>query len=485
MNALPLPGRTSAFVIALAGVITALNVAKGLVDPDGFWHLATGRLIAESGVPTTDPFTFTWGGRPWTAHEWLSELLMFRLDEWLGRPGLTLVWALFPAATFGVMVVALRRAGLRLAAVAPAVLLCALVLTTYVTLRPQAISWFLLACLVWFLMEMRAARAPWLLALGPAFVLWANLHGLYVVGLGVLAVYAAFTLAGRTPLSPRRWWSLAALAIAFAGTVLTPAGLAGLVYPLRYLEPGDWGLGYIHEWNSPNFHEPAHLLLLGLVAAVGLGGFRGVPGWLALLAVVSIPASLLAMRSAPLAAVVALPALAFSLDAHLGGLPAGRARASSAAFRLIDLAVAVVIAVVAVLTLIPRDLEASIGAEVERRFPVQSVDWLEANDPDAQVFADYAWGGYVASRLHDSGGANFIDGRNDMFDQAILEDFSAIRFAEEGWQQKLEDYGATAILLEPAAPLTRVATEQDGWCEVLRTEREVLFVRGNCPAATP
>jgi hypothetical protein len=44
------------------------------------------------------------------------------------------------------MTVALRRAGLRLAAVAPTVLLCALVLTTYVTLRPQAISWFLLAC---------------------------------------------------------------------------------------------------------------------------------------------------------------------------------------------------------------------------------------------------------------------------------------------------------------------------------------------------
>jgi hypothetical protein len=335
-------------------------------------------------------------------------------------------------------------------------------------------------------MEMRPPRAPWVLVLGPVFVLWANLHGLYVVGLGVLAVYVAFTFIGRTPMAPRRWWALAALALAFAGTVLTPAGLAGLVYPLRYLEPGDWGLGYIHEWNSPNFHEPAHLLLLGLIGAVGLGGFRGVPAWLAVLAVVSIPASLLAMRSAPVAAVLALPALAFSLDAHLGDLAERRARRadparSSAAFRLIDLAVAVTIAAVALLTFVPRDLGASIQAETERRFPVQSVDWLEANDPDAQVFADYAWGGYVASRLHGSGGANFIDGRNDMFDQAILEDFSAIRFAEEGWQRKLDDYGATAILLAPAAPLTPVATEQDGWCEVLRTDREVLFVREPCP----
>jgi hypothetical protein len=142
----------------------------------------------------------------------------------------------------------------------------------------------------------------------------------------------------------------------------------------------------------------------------------------------------------------------------------------------------VVIAAVAILTLVPRDLGASIQAEVDRRFPVRSVDWLEANDPDAQVFAAYPWGAYVSTRLRDTGGANFIDGRNDMFDQAILEDFDAIRFAEEGWPEKLDGYGATAILLEPAAPLTRVATPQDGWCEVLRTDQEVLFVRGACPA---
>jgi hypothetical protein len=493
MPASLLPGRTVAFFVGLAGVITALNLAKGLVDPDGFWHLATGRLISESGVPRTDPFTFTWGGRPWTAHEWLTELVMFRLDEWLGRAGLTMIWSLFPAATFAIVIAALRRQGVSLAAIAPAVALCALVLTTYVTLRPQAVSWLLLAALLAVLMGARPGRAPWLLALGPAFAVWANLHGLYVVGLGVLAVYAAFTIAGRTPLASRRWWAVGALAAAIAGTVLTPAGIGGLTYPLRYLEPGDWGLGYIPEWNSPNFHEPAHLLLLGLIAGVGLTGFRGVPGWLGLLAAVSIPASLLAMRSAPVAAVIAAPALAMGLDHALTAVRDRRSGARAkpgagqpgagqrGAHRAIDLATALLVAVVAVVTLVPGDLDASIRAETERRFPVASVNWLEERQPDARVFAAYSWGGYVAYRLHERGGTNFIDGRNDMFDQAILEDFSDIRLAEPGWAAKLDGYGVSAILLEPDDPLVRMPWGDAGWCEVLRSELDVLIVREGCP----
>jgi hypothetical protein len=485
MSAIWLPGRTTAFLLGLVAVVTALNLAKGLVDPDGFWHLAAGRLIAERGVPTTDPFTFTWGGQPWTAHEWLTELVMHRLDEGIGRTGLTLVWSLFPALTFALLVVALRRAGLALAAIAPVVVLCSLVLTTYVTLRPQAVSWLLLAALLWVLIEIRPRHAPWLLAFGPAFVLWANLHGLYVAGLGVLAVYVAFTLAGRTPLAPRRWWTAAGLLAAFLGTLITPAGLAGLVYPLRYLEAGDWGLGYIPEWNTPNFHEPAHLLLLALIVAVGLSGFRGAPGWLALLAVVSIPASLLAMRSAPIAAVLAAPVLAYAVQDRLGrrGRASAGAAGPPAAHRLLDLVAAGLIAAVAVVTLVPGDLAASIQGEVERRFPVQSADWLEARQPTARVFAEYSWGGYVVYRLHERGGSNFIDGRNDMFDQSILDDYSLIRAADPDWNERLDEYGATAILLTPDAPLTRGPAVEAGWCEAFRSELEVLLLREGCQDA--
>jgi len=476
----PLPTRTVAFCIALASVITGLNLAKGLVDPDGFFHLATARwIVANGSIPQVDPFTFTWRGQPWIPHEWLGALLMHTLRERFGEVGLVVAWSLFPAGILTILIAALRGAGLRLAAIAPPAILCCLVLTPYVTLRPQAISWLFLAILLWALIAVRPRRARWLLVLGPAFGLWANLHGLYVLGLGVLLVYLGFTLVGRTALAKQRGWVAGGLVAALAGTLVTPAGLAGLVYPLRYLEAGDWGLGYIPEWNTPNFHEPAHLLLIALIVAVGLSAFRGAPGWLAIMAAASVPAALLAMRSAPIAAVLAMPVLAFALETGLSQMAMGSAAPTPDPIgrRVIDVAAAVAVAVAAWIVLVPGDLQARIDDEVHRRFPVESIGILTRVAPEARVFAEYSWGGYVGYRLHERGGSNYIDGRNDMFDQAILDDYSTIRAADSGWEARLDGYGATAIVLPPEAPLVRGPAQEAGWCEAYRSSLEVLLLR--------
>ena len=79
----------------------AITVTKGVQDPDFFWHITAGKLIAQTGqVPSTDPFSFTWFGKPWTPHEWLSELLIYWLVTGLGRIGALFVFGLFPAAIF-------------------------------------------------------------------------------------------------------------------------------------------------------------------------------------------------------------------------------------------------------------------------------------------------------------------------------------------------------------------------------------------------
>jgi hypothetical protein len=476
-----LPGRTAALVLALGGVLTVLNLAKGLIDSDGWWHLAAGRVIAASGVPSTDPFTFTWAGQPWTAHEWLSELIMYRLADLLGIAGLVLIWSLFPAVTFAILVFVLRRAGLSMLAIGPAVVLCALTFTTYVTLRPQPISWLLVAILLSVLLSIRQRHAPWLLLLGPAFALWANLHGLYVVGLGLLVVFTALTVAGRTPLARQRAWVAAGLLAAVIGTVLTPAGLAGLLYPLRYLEAGDWGLGYIPEWNTPNFHEPAHLLLLALMVAMGFAGFRGSPGWLSFVSLISMVGSLLAMRVVPITSVVSMPVLAYAIQDRLergeNGSEPGK---EDIGRRALDLGAAVLVVIAAFVFLGPKDLPAFVAAEERRRFPAAEIEVLERAQPDAKVFAEYSWGGYVEYRMHGEGGRSFIDGRNDMFDQRILDDYSLIRAADAGWESRLAAYGATAILLPPDAPITHGPAQQAGWCEAARSDLAVLLVR-NCP----
>jgi hypothetical protein len=480
-----LPRPAAVMAIALGGVMFAITVTKGVQDPDYFWHVTAGRLIAQTGqVPSTDPFSFTWFGQPWTPHEWLSELLIYRLVDGIGRVGALFVFGLFPAAIFAVLAAALARKGVRPLAMALPFVVGASVLIGFVTLRPQAVSWLLLAVLIWFLLEARPQNPRRLLLLIPFFVLWANLHGLYVAGLGVVGVYTLFTLLGRTPMSSQRGWMLVAAAGSIGASMLTPAGPIGILYPLRYIDAGDWGLANIAEWQSPNFHEPAHLAFLALIVAVGLNGGRNTPGWLVTLSWIGTALGLLALRNIPIAGVFCMPTLALGLEARLRERSAQPTRpmtpSRALGRRAMELTTALVVVVGSMAVLIPRPLTAAIDQNIAKRFPVAGVDRLLQLKPNANVFAEYGWGGYVINRMFDTGGRVFVDGRNDMYSQQVLEDYSAIRAADPGWQALADRYGVEAILLPPKTTLTRGPAESAGWCEVYRDANQVLYLQ-TCP----
>ena len=263
----PLPSPVAIGVVVLGIILYAAFLAKGPWDPDYYWHVTTGELIANGQFPRTDPFSFTWFGMPWTLHEWLSELLIFRLVDSIGYMGAVYVFGFIPGIAMGILAFSLHRLGLRTAAVLAATSLSALLVIPYATLRPQALSWIMFAILVGGLVHLRPDRARWLLALPPLFLVWANLHGLWVVGLVVLAVYTAMSLVGLTPMSVARRWALAMVPLAMIGIPFTPAGPSLLLYPLRYIDAGDWGMANISEWQSPDFHDPAHWPLLIFMAA--------------------------------------------------------------------------------------------------------------------------------------------------------------------------------------------------------------------------
>ena len=259
-----MPSPFAIYAITVAGVFGILTTARGLVDSDYYWHIMAGRLVAERGVLQTDPFSYTWGGQSWVMHEWLGELVMHWLIAGVGVGISTFLFGVASISGPLILAWALRRQGVALLPLTIATSLVVYLFASYATIRPQAISWLLLGLLLAGLVSVRPERRwrPWLVI--PLMVIWANVHGLYVIGLGVLGLYVLFTLIGRTPMSPRRWEMVGVLAAAIAASMVTPAGPEGLVYPLRYVDAGDWGLSHISEWQSPDFHDPTQLGLLGL-----------------------------------------------------------------------------------------------------------------------------------------------------------------------------------------------------------------------------
>jgi hypothetical protein len=476
------------FAAGLAGIMVVIVLAKGLTDPDFFTHVRTGQLIVETGqVPTTDPFSFTWAGLPWTLHEWLSEVLMYFL---ISGPGLVfslIASGLIPGALLAILLFAVIRHGVPLRPAALATIAAAWVFLPYVTMRPQALSWLLMAVLVTFLWSLDAARPRRALWLIPLFILWANLHGLWVVGLGVVALYALFTVAGRTPMAGhdgRTWIGIAFIGCLF-GVMLTPAGPAGVLYPLRYIDAGDWGLENIHEWQSPDFHAAASLGLLTLILLLlGVGVWAGgAPSWMGALTILGVAMSLISLRNAPLLAIWSVPVVAMGLAARWPArfTPRPVPAAQQPIRRVMETITAAAIVVLSAVLVLPQTPAVHLEETVASEFPEAAMEIIREVNPDARVLAEYGWGGYVIWSGYDHGARVFVDGRNDMYDQAILEDYSAIREADAGWQELLAEYEVEAMIWPPEAVLTRGLLDgplPDGtaWCEVFRDETQILYL---------
>lgn len=488
---LRLPSTAAVFAAGLAGIMVVIVLAKGLTDPDFFTHVRTGQLIVDTGqVPSADPFSFTWAGMPWTPHEWLSEVFMYLLITGVGLLPSLVVFGLIPGALLAILLFVVVRRGVALRPAAVACILAAWVFIPYVTIRPQAISWLLMAVLVTFLWGLDAAkprRALWLI---PLFILWASLHGLWVVGLGVVALYALFTVAGRTPMAGpvgRNWIAAAFIGCLF-GVMLTPAGPAGVLYPLRYIDAGDWGLANIVEWQSPDFHDPAHLGLLTLVLTLlAVGVWGGAPGWMGTLAIIGVAMSLISLRNAPLLAVWSVPVVAMALAARWPArlLPRPVPPSQEPVRRLMEGIAAVAVVVISAALVLPQTPAVHLEETVASEFPEAAMEIIREVNPDARVLAEYGWGGYVIWSGYANGARVFVDGRNDMYDQAILEDYSAIREADPGWQELLSSYRVEAMIWPTDVVLTRGLLDQpmpDGtrWCEAYRSEDQVLYLPA-CP----
>lgn len=481
----PRPATWALFAVTLSVVMALLTIAKGVVDSDHFWHLATGQLIATSGsIPSVDPFSFTWAGQPWVPYSWLSELILYAVVSSAGNAGVLILFSVMPGVALGVLAYTLSRVGARTAAIAVPALLAGWTVLPYVTLRPQVISWVLMTVVLSILILARPGSAKLLVLLPALIALWANLHGGWVIGMGVIGLFALMTLLGGTPMAAARRPVVVAAVACVLAAGLTPAGLQGILYPLGYLDPSSWALEQIAEWQSPNFHDPTHWPLIVFFVALALNRGRATPPWLAVLPIIGIVMSLNSIRNAPFLAMWALPTLALGLEDRLRvlRLRLHRGRNHGGRRRGLETALALTVIVASLVTLYPGDLPSRVSAETGERFPVAGTNRLRQLQADANVLADYNWGGFVIARLYGDGGRVFVDGRDgEMYSDEVLEAYTGLARADVGWEQQLDRYSVEAILMRPVTPLVRVLAFSDEWCEAYRDDLQVLLLRGRCP----
>jgi len=493
--------------LVLLGVYRLVS-AIPVFDPDLWWHLRTGDLIwATRRLPRVDIYSSTAAGRPWLAHEWLSELLLAGGWRLAGMEAMGLFQA-------GMLVLAMATVSRHLRAVGspfplsvPLVVVALLLILPNAHPRPYLFTLCFLPLVAYGVDAWGPRRARTWVLVAVVFALWANLHGGFVFGLGYLGL-RALGEAWRERRLPTT--HLALLGLATAAVLVNPYGVALLTYPLQY-RPGSIHYSLVMEWASLDFHQP----YTWFVEATFLAAFLAVllkrqTGWQAdLLCILAFgQMAFTSVRNVPLLGVVAAPILARHLAAALPAFlrpdnrvplrPPGpgasllarlgeRLRMVLVLDRRLNGQVWIVIALAAsALGLAFRKLPAETWepppppAMAGMDLPFGAAAFLAQEPCVGRLLNDYGWGGYLIWRLHPVCPV-FVDGRADLYGPTVLEDYATLLRLGEGWEQLLDAYDIRTVLLPPDTPLIQLLRRDPGWR--LRYEDEAAVVlRRDAPA---
>jgi len=468
-----------AFVFGVGVFMLLLLLGSRLLaDPDTFWQIAIGNWIIDHGaVPRQDVFSFTMRGAPWISTQWLAQVLYAVVYDRAGWAGPVLLASLAIATAFALLA---RFLFDRLAPVPALILtLAALVLSApHLGARPHVLA--LPVMVAWFAGLVRAAddrRVPaWPLLL--VMMLWANLHGSFILGLALIAPIAAdavWTAERKQRVRLALYWFYFAVVAALAACI-TPYGPESILATLRILGLGD-ALSIISEWRPQDFGRLGAFELIVLIA-IGFALFSGLK--LSPIRIVIVLGllhlALSHVRNAEVLGLLVPIFLATPLASQFGSVAAQpgtqKIKLRSGIAQVLG---ALLIAVIGWLMVTDR------YRPDPQIAPEKAVAALR-NARAERVLNDYDFGGFLIR----SGIAPFIDGRTELYgENFVMRHHRAVTLQNLNDLLRLfDEYRIDATLLHAGTPAVQFIDRLDDWQRIYQDGNTVAH-RRRAPAAKP
>ncbi len=322
------------FITLLFGLSCGALGRLLLRDASIGWHIRNGQqMLLTHTITRTDSFSSTMNGKPWFAWEWFYDIVFAAIHHALGLNGVVFYSAAIIAATFVLTLhLGLRRGG-NLPITLFLLILALGASAVHFLARPHVLSWLL--TVVWFELLDSAAAAPGseqkkrLLWLPVVMLLWVNVHGGFVLGFVLLAVYLAGGAIEYGTDRERRE--------EIAGWLKRLGGVSLLVAAASFINPYTYQLhlhvyryltdrflmNRISEFLSPDFHGAAQqcFALLVLIAIVAVASARRKPSATHLLVLlVAVYGGFYATRSLPTSSLLMVLIIAPVIAESVSGL---------------------------------------------------------------------------------------------------------------------------------------------------------------------
>lgn len=465
-------------------VASAFVLHDNSADRD-LWHrLALGQYVYQHGaLPTHDVFSYLSESTPLHDHEWGCGVLFYTLHQFLGDWSLVaLKLALYLAVV--VLIDATARfyyKAMDLLALVWMLLVALALVPSYVsTVRCLVFTNLFLALWLFWLVRLRAGyKMPvWPFAL--TAVLWANLHGGFPAGLGLLVLYGLGEKLNRRPWEPY-------LRIGIAAT------LATLVNPFTYhlwistakavasprLHIYEWAATPLGDFSYFGFKLLALVTILIVFLLLVTGRARKNWDWVAVLLVgVTLALAVRHLRHLALFSIVA------GIIVYRGVCLLRRPESEPAPSRY-HLAVLLLPVLVIFGIFLLKNGDQFRLRIVEPDYPVRAIAFLEQNlpasDAPQKLLVPFNWGSYASWKLFPRALVS-LDGRYELvYSQQTYRSVSDFFYHATGWATTLRQSPPDLILLPRRAELETELTDSHHYRLAYSDDLSAVFIKIDGP----
>lgn len=491
-------------LVACFGFLLKLRVV------DFWWHLKAGEIIITTkSLPRTDLFSFTCAGKQFILQNWLAEILYFLLYRSGGLSLIVFVNALLLVlALLPIYHLCREAAGKYLRLGVIAALMAATSLLYFGSVRTQVFSFILFGTYYWILSGYRKGTRDWLWSMPLLMALWVNLHGAFVLGLGLIGLFliceTGRRLVGEGLLSGRQLVKLAVILVLCALATLANPDTYRLYAYVQSIAGTAYSRAQILEWQIPSvmeldgvllFYAPFFLTLLVLLYARLRPDITEVALFLAFTVF-----ALMAIRNAVWFVLIAAPIVArylptidwaaclaairrFRPGDRLAQWIARRGDTQAPVRYGLNRQIAVLLLTITVLVspwVYPHLGNPTFGATLwEKSTPVRAMDYIQQHELTGNIFHPQIYGDYMIWRLWPQQ-KTFIDGRVHLFDDHVIQDYR-LAFRDSHWEDHLAKYEIRYLLLskeeEDNQMMIATAKNSPHWRLLYEDELSILFER--------
>jgi hypothetical protein len=476
------------FIVVLSIIIS--GKANLLGDADTGYHIRTGEYIIKNlTIPHHDIFSHISPPIPWTAHEWLSEVIFALVHRVSGLSGVFAATAIVIASVFLLLFRFLKSSGANIIIAALLVALAASVSTIHWLARPHIFS--ILLTLIWYIIldTYQYRKKNYLYILPPLMLLWVNLHGGFIAGFVLLAVYIAgnsleaiFVKEKRHEASVRLKSLFLFSILCLLASLINPRGYEILLFPFK-LAANSFIMNNVNEWLSPNFHTDLRyeymLLLMVFVFGVSVLRLNVIE---AILVLLFTHMSLFSARYIPLYAIILSPIIGKRIDNIIEAL---RERRLIKRFLAIsDRAAATdsmtkwhIWSVCTVLLLVFLVFTGKVEYGFDReKLPVDAVNFMKKEKITGNMFNNDEFGDYIIYAAWPEYKVIF-DVRSDMYGEERGKEYFKVIRIENGWDKVLKKYNINWIIYNANSTLANFLLQRNDWKLIYADKVANIFVK--------